>query len=214
MIMRVSIIVVALAMFAGAAMALPDVQVQGLFAGRAVLSINGETRMLKVGDTSPEGVVLLASSSKAAEVEINGQRRVLTLTRQISSTFSAAEKAEVRVPRGADSHYWVRGAINGRPVEMMIDTGATMVAMSSVEADRLGIDYSLGRRSSTQTAGGVVNTSVVILDKVSLGGIDARQVPASVLDGEFPRQILLGNSLLSQLEMQEESGVLVLRQKY
>jgi len=206
--------VVAVAMLAGTARAATDIQVQGLFPGRAVLAINGETRMLRVGDTSPEGVALLASSSKAAEVEVDGQRRVLTLTRQIASTFSAAERAEVRIPRSADSHYWVRGAINGQEVEMMVDTGATTMAMSSREAVRLGIDYRAGQRSRSQTAGGMVDTFVVLLDRVSLGAIEARQVRASVLEGEHPRQILLGNSLLGQLEMREESGVLLLRQKF
>ncbi len=191
-----------------------DVQVQGLFAGRAVLAIDGQTRMLRVGETSPEGVRLLASSSREAEVEIDGQRHVLTLSRRIASTFTAAQQTEVRVPRSPDSHYWVRGTINGRPVNMMVDTGATLVAMSAREAERLGIDYSGGQRARTQTAGGTVDTFVVMLDRVTLGGIEARQVPASVLDGEYPRQILLGNSLLGQLEMVEEGGVLVLRQKY
>lgn len=210
---RVSL-VLAITLAAIPVAAAPDIQVQGLFPGRAVLAINGEMRMLRVGEASPEGVALLASSSKEAEIEVEGQRRVLTLTRQIASTFTAAERPEVRIPRSPDSHYRVHGAINGLPVEMMVDTGATTVAMNSREAMRLGIDYRAGERSRSQTAGGMVDTFVVLLDKVSIGGIQAHQVRASVLEGEYPRQVLLGNSLLRQLEMREESDVLLLRQKF
>lgn len=201
------------ALFATLAQAAPDVVVKGLFANRAILVIDGETRMLKVGQTSPEGVKLLASTSREAQVEIAGERRALTLSRQISATYKAAEKAEVRIPRGADSHYWVRGAINGKPVSMMVDTGATMLAMSSREAARLGIEFRAGQRSQAQTAGGVVDSFVVRLDKVSIGPIVVHQVLATVVEGAFPQQILLGNSLLSRVEMREERGVLVLRQK-
>ncbi|HLS99100.1 MAG: TIGR02281 family clan AA aspartic protease [Porticoccaceae bacterium] len=207
------VLLAAFALLATLAWAAPDVVVKGLFANRAMLVIDGETRLLKVGQTSPEGVKLLASSSREAQVEIAGERRVLTLSRQISATYKAAEKAEVRIPRGPDSHYWVRGAINGKPVSMMVDTGATMLAMSGRDATRLGIDYRAGQRSRAQTAGGVVDSFVVRLDKVSIGAIVVHQVLATVVAGDFPQQILLGNSLLSRIEMREESGVLVLRQK-
>lgn len=194
--------------------AAPELVVKGLFGDRAVLVIDGETRLLRVGEISPEGVRLVASSSRQAEVEIAGQRRVLTLTRQIAATYSAAESSEVRIPRDADSHYRVVGQINGQRVEMMVDTGATLVAMNIHEAKRLGIDYRAGRPSKSYTAGGVVTNYLVDLDRVSIGGISFRGVRAAVVDGDYPQQILLGNSLLSQLEMKEQSGVLVLRQKF
>ncbi|KJS04680.1 MAG: hypothetical protein VR73_14290 [Gammaproteobacteria bacterium BRH_c0] len=192
----------------------PKVVAKGFFANRAVLVINGETRMLKVGETSPEGVKLLASTSRGAEVEIDGVRQTLSLSRQISATYSEAKVAEVRIPRSDDSHYRVRGAINGQTVDMMVDTGATLIAMSGRDAARLGIDFKSGKRGRSQTAGGIVNSYYVTLNKVSIGGITVHGVPASVVEGNFPVQILLGNSLLSRLEMQEQAGVLVLRQKF
>ncbi|MAT52662.1 MAG: TIGR02281 family clan AA aspartic protease [Porticoccaceae bacterium] len=190
------------------------IEVKGLFNGRAILVIDGQNRLLKAGETSPEGVLLVASNSKSAEVEINGERQTLSLSRRISTSFSAAEKAELRVPRAADSHYWVRGTINGHPVQMMVDTGATLVAMNSRDADRLGIDYQQGKRGRSATASGLVNNYIVQLDKVTLGTITVRQVPAAIIEGDFPVQILLGNSLLGRLEMQMESDVMVLRQKF
>ena len=201
-------------LFFSAVCAATTIEVKGLFNGRAILVIDGQNRLLKAGETSPEGVLLVASNSKSAEVEINGERQTLTLSRRISTSFSAAKKAELRIPRAADSHYWVRGAINGHPVQMMVDTGATLVAMNSRDADRLGIDYQQGKRGRSATASGLVNNYIVQLDKVTLGTITVRQVPAAIIEGDFPVQILLGNSLLGRLEMQMESDVMVLRQKF
>lgn len=195
-------------------LAAPKVVAKGFFTNRAVLVINGQTHMLKVGETSPEGVKLLSSTSRGAEVEIDGVRQTLSLTRQISATYTAAEFAEVRIPRSADSHFWVRGAINGQSVEMMVDTGATMIAMNANEAKRLGVDFRSEQPGKIQTAGGVVTSYSVNLAKVTIGNITLTDVRASVVDGDYPIHILLGNSLLSRLEMQEQAGVLVLRQKY
>jgi aspartyl protease family protein len=195
------------------ALAAPDVVVKGLFKGRAVLVVNGQTHLLKDGQTSPEGVKLISSSSKEAVVEIDGKTRVLNLSRHIGAQYRAAEFAEVRIPRGPDSHYWVSGIINGRRVDMMVDTGATFIAMNINEAQRLGIDYRNGVSGKIQTAGGIVDHFMVTLERVAIGNITVHQVEAAVLVGDFPQQILLGNSLLRRVEMKQEAGLLVLRQK-
>ena len=211
---RIRLLLAVAGLASGPLAAAPELVVRGLFADRAILVIDGEARVLKVGEVSPEGVKLVVSSSRQAKVEIDGQRRVLTLTRQIAATYTAAESSEVRIPRDIDSHYRVTGQINGHRVEMMVDTGATLIAMNIHHAKRLGIDYRAGRPGKSYTAGGVVTNYLVDLDRVSIGGISFRGVPAAVVDGDYPQQILLGNSLLSRLEMQEEGGVLVLRQKF
>ena len=45
------------------------------------------------------------------------------------------------LPVGLGGHFTSAGAINGRPVQFMVDTGATLVAISQSEADRIGLDY-------------------------------------------------------------------------
>lgn len=192
----------------------PDIVVKGLFKGSAVLVVNGETRLLKEGQTSPEGIKLLTSTSRGAVVDINGVTQTLTLSQHIGTVYREAEFAEVRIPRGKDSHYWVSGVINGHQVDMMVDTGATFIAMNLNHARRLGVQYRNGQLGKIQTAGGIVDNYLVDLDKVSIGGITLRNVTAAVLVGDFPHQILLGNSLLSRIEMSEDGGVLVLRQKF
>ncbi len=197
-----------------AAQAAPGVVAKGLFGGRAILEINGEAHLLKAGERSPEGVLLVSSTSREAVVEIAGVRHTLTLSRQIAGSFSQAQPTTVRVLRDADSHYRVRGAINGRPVTMMVDTGATAVVMNVNDARALGVDYRNGQPSRASTAGGMVDSYVVDLDRVSVGGITVHSVRGAVIIGDFPEQILLGNTFLGRVSMQEEEGVLVLRAKF
>ncbi len=202
------------AVLATNAFAVNEVRVDGLFKGRAVLTIDGNMRVLKVGETSPEGVRLISSDSRQAKLEINGKRQSLSISEHIASSFVAAEKAEVRIPPGPGGHYYVGGFINGHAVDFMLDTGATMIAMSGEHARRLNIDLRQATPSMTSTANGNVESFVVNVDRVQVGGITVHQVPVSVLSGNFPSQILLGNSFLSRVEMNESNGVLVLKQKY
>lgn len=194
-----------------AARAEPDIQVNGLFAGRAMLTIDGNRRLLKVGSRSPEGVKLIASDSQQAVVEVEGRRLTLQLSQHISSSYRSVGIQEVRIPRGEGGHYFVGGNINGYSVRFLVDTGATAIAMNYLEAERLGINLGDSKRGYASTAGGEVETLTVTLPKVTVGGITLHRVPAAVLVGTHPRQILLGNSFLSRVKMTEEQGVMVLR---
>ena len=178
------------------------------------MTINGQMRVLKIGQKSPEGVKLVASDSQQAVLEVAGETVKLGVSERISSSFAKADVVEVRIPQGSNGHYHVGGFINGRSVEFMVDTGATMIAMSMNRAKQLGIGLKNASRSSASTAGGVVDAFVVTADKVIVGGITVYKVPVMVLEGEFPTQVLLGNSFLKRVDLSEKSGVLVLRQKY
>lgn len=191
-----------------------EVRAIALFPQRALLEIDGTERLLKVGETSPEGVQLVAADSRHAEISIQGRSARLELSQHIAATFTAAEVAEVRVPRDSRGHYFVGGAINGHPVEFMVDTGATAIALNSAAAERLGIDWEKGGAGMTSTAGGVVPTRQLTLAKVSVGGITLHQVAAVVVIGAHPPHVLLGNSFLTKVEMAEDAGTLVLRRKY
>ncbi|MFA5679497.1 MAG: TIGR02281 family clan AA aspartic protease [Pseudomonas sp.] len=193
----------------------PRVEVKGLFAGRAVLAVDGRDHLLRAGESSPEGVLLVSSTSREAIVEIDGVRTTLSLSRQIAGSFVApSEPEQVRIARSPDSHYRVAGTINGKAVMMMVDTGATALAMNARDARQLGIDYRSGARIRASTAGGMVDSYAVTLARVSVGGIVLHNVRGTVVEGSFPEQILLGNSFLSRVSMSEEAGMLVLRGKF
>ncbi len=198
----------------GRASAGSEIIANGLFAGKAMLTIDGNARFLKVGETTPEGVKLISSSSKQAIIEVDGRELSLKLSQRISSSFKAAERVEVSLSRSDNGHFYARGAINGYPARFMVDTGATAIAMNLGHAKQFGIDVSKSQISAAQTAGGLVKTYMVNLQKVSVGGITVHNVPAAVVDGDHPVQILLGNTFLSQVDMSERSGVLVLKKKF
>jgi aspartyl protease family protein len=203
-----------LAMASASALAAPEVQANALFKDRAMLEINGVQRLLKAGEVTPEGVRLVASESKGAVLEMDGKRVPLALSQRIAASYAEAAFAEVRIPRGEQGHHFVGGSINGHGVRFMVDTGATTIAMSSVDAERLGLKWREGRRGRTSTASGVAESRELTLATVSIGPITLHRIPATVVTGAYPTSVLLGNSFLAKVEMTEESGVMILRQKY
>lgn len=99
-----------------------------------------------------------------------------------------------------NGHFNTHAEINGRPVEVMVDTGATMVALSYEDAERAGLylrdqDFT----GSVHTANGLARVAPVTLDRVSIGGIIVRNVPAAVTEPGRLKTSLLGMSFLSRL---------------
>lgn len=199
---------------AGALRAEPLVVANALFEGRALLTIDGQARMLRVGQRSPEGVRLLSASASEAVVEVGGQRRTLTLSREIGAAYVEPARRQVAVPRNAHGQYRVGGTINGHSTTLLVDTGANVVALSSADAGRMGIDYRRdGTPSAVRTAAGVVPAWSVTLDRVETGGILVRNVQATVIEGAHPSPPLLGMSWLSRVGLREEQGVLYLQER-
>lgn len=195
-------------------MAAPQIVAKGLFSGRALLEINGVDRLIKVGEPTEEGVLLVSSNSKEAVVEVSGVRQTLVLNSQISAQFVDAPTVTVTIPRSEDSHYRVNGTIDGHAVEMMVDTGATAVVMNAKEAKRLGIDYLKGRELQSATASGMVDSYLVDLRHVMVGNIEVHNIKGVVLKGDFPTQTLLGNTFLNHVVMEQQADALVLKRKY
>lgn len=196
------------------AQAEPRVEVQGLFAGRAALSVDGQLRLLKSGQSSPEGVTLVSATPAACVVEFAGQRQELSLSRRIASSFAVPDRREVSVARNERREYRTTATLDGQQLPVLVDTGATSVAMNADAARRIGVDYRLhGERTHVETASGVVNAYRVMLDEVSVGGVAVHQVEAVVMEGAFPSDILLGMSYLGRVEMQDQGGILFLRDK-
>lgn len=191
------------------------VEVRGLFKNAAILQVNGQQRMLKVGQTSPEGIKLIAADSKQAEIEIDGKRTKLSLSNKIAPSFTEAKLGEARIPAGVNGHYFTTGMINNQPVKFMVDTGASAITLNSILAKKLGIDYLISPRyMNVATANGVTRGYQVNLREVKVGTITLNNVKAVVLEGESLQEILLGNTFLSELDMKVESGVLILQAKY
>lgn len=208
------LLTILLAFAAPCADAEPRIVASALFDGRALLTIEGTPRMLRIGETSPEGVTLLAANAREAIVDLQGRRQVLAPGRETGGGFVLPARREVAIARGPQHGYAVAGTINGLQVRMLVDTGASVVALNAREAERLGVDYrSRGTPGTVQTAGGVAAAWSVTLDRVEVSGIVVRNVAAAVVDGNFPSDVLLGMSWLGRVTMREADGVLYLREK-
>ncbi len=203
-----------LTLSAPAALAVDKIVVVGLFKDTAVVRIDGQQRLLRVGNTSPEGVTLIAADSEAAVLEIDGEQQRYPLGAHISSQFAKPASGPVmRVwPNPASGLYIADGHINGYAMEFVIDTGATLVSMNSNQAKRLGINYRLeGEKGLSQTASGTNTIYVIELDSVRLGRIELENVRAAVHEGDFPAYVLLGNSFLDRINLQRDGKVLELQ---
>ena len=181
--------------------------------GMAVLIIDGQQRFLREGARSPEGVLLVSANTRQAVLEIEGKRKNITLSHAIGTQFRAADKTEIRIAGSNGGHHRTSGLINGTPVEFLVDTGASLVAMNYLEAERLHIDYRAGKQIRVDTANGRTSAFLVTLPSVSVGNIVVNQVEAAVSTTESPSVILLGNSYLSKVDLTIDQGVMVLKEK-
>jgi len=186
-----------------------SVTVEALLPNTAVLMINGQRKTLKAG-ASFEGVKLLSADATAAVLEINGERQRLGLNRNITTNYAAPERRQLDIPRNERMQYITTALVNGRSIQVMVDTGANVVAMNDRQALALGIDYKAGVPSKLETASSVVDAWMVNLQSVELGGIRVENVRATVSEGDYPSTILLGMSFLQHVEMRERDGVLSL----
>ena len=118
-------------------------------------------------------------------------------------------QTEVRLKQNRAGHYVTAGTINGVPVEFMIDTGATDVAIPAHLQEKLGLIPT--GRALAQTANGVVRVARTELNSVSIGDITVYNVRANLNPGMNGEQILLGMSVLKQLEFTQRGEWLILR---
>ncbi|MBY6210284.1 TIGR02281 family clan AA aspartic protease [Microbulbifer agarilyticus] len=188
-----------------------EVRLQAIFGSSAMFEVDGKQRLLKSGKTSPEGVTLVSVTNDHALVRIDGREQKLTLAAPVAANYAKAERAEVRLNPDSRGHYSTTAWINGRRVNVMVDTGATSIAFNYPTAKSLGLDLSRAKPMTVSTASGVEKAYRLQLASVTIGGITVHNVDATVLGSDFPSVTLLGNSFLSRVDMQQQDGLLLLR---
>lgn len=198
------------------ALAGPSVRVLALFPDKAMLEIDGQRRVLRAGAVGPAGVSLVSADPNEAVVEIDGQRQTLRLGSAVNASYRPQQRREIRILKdNRSAGYFVDGLINGQPVRFLVDTGATSIAMSEVQAGRLGILHRVeGTRVGVGTASGNAIGHRVTLRSVSLGGVRLNDIEAVVIEGDSPRRVLLGMNVLSHFEMDQRENLLILRSKF
>jgi len=202
--------------FQGSVYAVEKIEVQGLFANKAVLLIDGNRHILAVGKTSPEGVKIISADSHAAVLEVDGKQKQYFLgnTSTVSTSFSERKSKKETIYQNAGGMYKTFGNINGRSVQFLIDTGASAIAMNIEQAKRLGIRYDrIGVPASVSTASGFEKAYRIRLRSVSVGGITETNVEALVINGKHPGPILLGMTFLGRLNIEHGGNAMTLMQK-
>lgn len=114
----------------------------------------------------------------------------------------------VEVKRGSGGDFSVPAELNGKRVRMIVDTGATAVVLTIDAARAAGLPLDFLRYDvPVETAGGRTKAASVVIEKLAVGGIVARKVPALVAEpGNNLKVSLLGMTFLSRLDSFEVRG--------
>lgn len=190
-----------------------DIRVVGLFTNKAVVQIDGGAlQTLSVGQKTAEGLVLVSVERDSATFDSHGEHITLGLG-QGRTTASNSSAAAVKISADERGQFVVNGQVNGIPIRLEVDTGASMVALPASEASRLGLDYRKGSQVLMDTANGPALAYRIKLDTVRLGEVTVNSVDAVVMEGGL-RVALLGMSFLKRMDIRREGEIMTLTKRY
>lgn len=191
-----------------AAQAATSVALSGRFGDEALLVIDGGApRALSPGQ-SANGVTVISVGDQQATVELNGRRLQLRIGSAPVALGRVAGQRTVLIANAAGG-FATEGSINGKPIRMVIDTGATLVSLSRQQAQHLGLSLDGGEPTRILTANGVIIGTRVTLSRVRVGSIELHDIAAVVSDSPMPFA-LLGMSFLRQVNMRHDGNELTL----
>ena len=150
----------------------------------------------------------------AAQLSLTPSVATAVMTAPPANAPAPAQSRTVVIPPSRGGHFRVTGLIDGRRIDFMVDTGASVIALKSEDAAMLGIrptgaDYA----AMVKTANGVIRVAPVELDTVEIEDLEVHNVSAVVLPAGVAAENLLGLSFLSRLRRFEYAdGKLVLEQ--
>jgi len=211
-------LVVAAQLFIAAAVAhaAGSVTLTGTIGSRAILIVNGAPpKTVAVGETF-QGVKLVSLQSEQAVVELDGKRVNLRMDTPVSIGGGGGGSGggnRIVLPADSRGHFMTQGAINGRAVTFMLDTGATNVAMSAADAQRIGLDFSKGQPVQIGTANGTTQGYKLRLQSVRVGDVEVYDIDAVVSQQPMPF-VLLGNSFINRFSMRRDADQMVLEKRY
>jgi aspartyl protease family protein len=192
-----------------------SVALSGVLGSKALLVVNGGApKALSAGEMHL-GVKLISVNGELATIDIKGQRstmRVGDSPVSIGTQRDTSSSNKIVLPLASGGHFFAQGLVNGKPIQFMVDTGATTVALGLEDAKRMGIDYQKGRPVRMGTANGVAQGWLVKLNSVKIGDVEVYEVEAII--GPNMPYALLGNSFLSRFSMNRTSDQMVLERRY
>jgi aspartyl protease family protein len=194
-----------------------SVALAGMLGARALLVVNGTApRTVAAGETH-QGVKVISTSGDQAVVEQSGKRWTLRVgdapVSVVSGSGTGGRGSRIVLTESSGGHFMTAGQINGRAVHFMVDTGATTIAMSTLDAERAGIRYKSGQTVQISTANGTVQGFRIKLDSVRVGDVEIYDVDAVVSPQPMPF-LLLGNSFLTRFQMKRDNNLMTLDKRY
>jgi aspartyl protease family protein len=109
-------------------------------------------------------------------------------------------RAMVALDKMSNGHFEVRATFDGKPVQLMVDTGASSTVLTASDAARIGFDpASLTYSVPVMTANGAAQAARVTVGEIAIGGITRRNVPVLVANGNGLGQSLLGMNFIGTL---------------
>ncbi len=195
----------------GAALA-QAVALSGILGSKALLVVDGSAPRALAAGESHQGVTVVAVGREDATVEVAGQRRRLLMGEAPVSVRSSTAGQRVVLRADSTGHFGGGGAINGRFMQYMVDTGASLVAIGQPDAERLGLAFRSGQPVLLSTANGQVQGWRIKLDTVRIGDVDVYGVDAVVTPQAMPF-VLLGNSMLAEFQMTRSRSEMVLERR-
>jgi aspartyl protease family protein len=161
-------------------------------------------------------VAALLATQVPALLQMSEQHAPIAASLEETATPQPASLAPGRVKLQADRRGHFNGTFrfNGKPVDGLVDTGASLVAINESTARKLGFGASsLDFRYSVGTANGNTDAARIILDRVEIGNLRVRGVEAFVMRDKALAGTLVGMSFLKKLKSFEvENGSLTLNQ--
>ena len=160
---------------------------------------------------------------EAQNTQVQQQARSISTQQTKDSHASANERDNIKVTYAgrktkirsdARGHYHVTARMNGRKVKVLVDTGATAVAINKSTARRLGLRLKQSDfKYEVTTANGKVRAAQAYIERIEIGRVYANDVRAAILPDSSLNETLLGMSFLNQMKsFQISNGELVLSQ--
>lgn len=119
----------------------------------------------------------------------------------------ANQSGTVTLPAGKYGHFLTEAEINGHDIDVMVDTGASLVALSYEDARRAGIFVNPSDFThAAQTANGIARVAPVTISRIEIGDIVVRDVKGVVSERGASKRTLLGMSFLGRLSRVEMRG--------
>jgi aspartyl protease family protein len=193
------------------------VGLSGMLGGKALLIVDGSPpKTVAAGDTY-KGVKVVSTQGDEAVVEVSGKRHTMRVGDAPASVGGGgggdAGGSRIVLTAGSGGHFFSQGQINGSSVQLMVDTGATSVAMSFNDAKRIGLDFQKGPVRGISTANGVIPSWQVKFASVRVGDVTVYDVDGVVTYGSMP-YVLLGNSFLARFQMTRTNDQMVLEKRF